>query len=208
MRNPKGETQQVQHDHIGAKGRVSQTATQKVTQNGSCSAQQPQIQSLQPLQQTNNHNIDNGQQQNCYLNQSCDFGMSNMPSSSYYNPALGVPGFHPSMNGQNMYRNQSFTPQYGTVNGNSGYRSYDVNTSTHNTDYNGDIAGMIMQMNNNFSSRLTMIENSLTKLGSIESDVTLVRADVSRIKTDNIEFNRRLIEVEVSCQSTVTPSTT
>ena len=46
-----------------------------------------------------------------------------------------------------------------------------------------------------------MIENSLTKLGSIESDVTLVRADVSRIKTDNIEFNRRLIEVEVSCQS-------
>ena len=36
---------------------------------------------------------------------------------------------------------------------------------------------------------------------SIENNVTMVRADVSKIKSDNIDFNRRLIEVEVSCQS-------
>ena len=187
-------------DQGGTKGRVSQSTSQKVTQIGNNQIQQPhpqhQMQNMQQIQHINNQNIDNGNQQNCYSNQSRDFGMPSMSNGSYINPALGVPDFQQAMNGQSMYRNQSYS-QYGIVNGiNSGYRSHDINTT-----HNGDIAGMIMQMNENFSTRLTVIENSLTKLGSIESDVTLVRADVSRIKTDNIEFNRRLLEVEVSCQN-------
>ena len=129
--------------------------------------------------------------------------MLNVPSGSNYNPALGVPGLHPVLNERNVCQSQIFTQPYGTVNGHNGHNG---NTSgyrgeTNSMESSGDLASMIIQMNNNFSRRLSTIENSLSKLGTIENDVTMVRADVSKIKSDNIEFNRRLIEVEVSCQS-------
>ena len=82
---------------------------------------------------------------------------------------------------------------------------FEVMTSTlQNIDSNGDIAGMIMQMNNNVSARLGMIENSLSKLRTIENEVSLVQADVSNIKTNNTEFNRRLTEVDNITKSTDT----
>ena len=58
-----------------------------------------------------------------------------------------------------------------------------------------------MQMNNDFSKRQTMIENFLSKLGNIKK--TRSRAAVSRIKTHNLDLNRRLIETEISCQTNI-----
>ena len=44
-------------------------------------------------------------------------------------------------------------------------------------------------------------ENSLVTLGKIESEVTLVRSDVTKIKSDHQQFIARLIDVEIYCQN-------
>lgn len=73
--------------------------------------------------------------------------------------------------------------------------------NNYGKDNTGVLMDMITQMNNNFSSRLSTIENSLSKLGKIENDVTRVRADVENIKSDNLSFNQRLMDVEIFCQT-------
>ena len=123
------------------------------------------------------------------------------PSGPNINPALGVTGHHSVVNDRNVFLNPNFTLSNGIASGQNGNSVYRVSDSFQTIDSTGELASMIMQMNNNFSSRPSTIENSLSKLGTIENDVTMVRADISKIKTDNVEFNRRLIEVEVSCQS-------
>ena len=94
-------------------------------------------------------------------------------------------------NGQNNY------------NGNNGYSSSNSNQrfNTQGMDNTNVLMDMITQMNNNFSSRLSVIENSLSKLGKIENDITRVRADVENIKSDNSNFNQRLMDVEIFCQT-------
>ena len=78
--------------------------------------------------------------------------------------------------------------------------------STQGMDNTNVLMDMITQMNNNFSSRLSVIENSLSKLGKIENDVTRVRADVENIKSDNSNFNQRLMDVEIFCQTNSDPA--
>ena len=60
---------------------------------------------------------------------------------------------------------------------------------------NSVLINMITQMNKEFSARLCSIENCLTKLGKIENEVAMARAEVANIKADNSNFNGRLLDV-------------
>ena len=66
---------------------------------------------------------------------------------------------------------------------------------------NSVLINMITQMNKEFSARLGSIENCLTKLGKIENEVAMARAEVANIKADNSNFNGRLLDVEIYCQN-------
>ena len=83
----------------------------------------------------------------------------------------------------------------------TGYGQYNMATHVNsNGNSNGTIVSMIEQMNNNFCSRLSNIETSLTKLTTIEREVAFVRSDVYQLQTDNTNLSRRMSEVEKSCQ--------
>ena len=69
---------------------------------------------------------------------------------------------------------------------------------------NNELMDVVKQMNNTVtavSSRLSSIEANLGKLGNIEPDLSAVKFDVSNIKINNLDFNKRLIDVEVFSQS-------
>ena len=152
------------------------------------SLQNQNFQQSAPNQQF--YNVDNNMVGNCY---------ANYPTSTDHLINMQNPTSSASMNNR-MCVNPNNTPQQGNgYNGYNGQTSYGAQSGVNS--HNNEISSMIMQMNNDFSKRLTMIENCLSKLGNIENEVTLVRADVSRIKTDNIDFNRRLIETEISCKT-------
>ena len=119
---------------------------------------------------------------------------ANYPSSTDHLINMQNPTSSASMNNR-MGVNLNNIPQQG--NGYNCQTNYGAQSGVNS--HNSEISSTIMQMNNYFSKRLTMIENCLSKLGNIENEVPLVRADISRIKTDNIDFNRRLIETEISC---------
>ena len=107
----------------------------------------------------------------------------------------------------NLYTNQPRDQQQqyngqNNYNGINGYISSNRNQrfNIQVMDNTNVLIDMITQMNNNFSSRLSVIENNLSKLGKIENNVTRVRADVENIKSDNSNFNQRLMDVEIFCQ--------
>ena len=75
------------------------------------------------------------------------------------------------------------------------------NNGTSQNNDNSVLINMITQMNKEFSARLSSIENCLTKLGIIENEVAMARADVANIKADNSSFNNRLLDVEIYCQN-------
>ena len=62
------------------------------------------------------------------------------------------------------------------------------------------IVTMIQQMNNNFMGRLSSIETSVSKLSSIEYEISHMRSDLSKLQLDNATISRRITEVERSCQ--------
>ena len=68
-------------------------------------------------------------------------------------------------------------------------------------NYNG-LAEMITQMNNNFMDRLFGIERNMAKLGHIENEISFVRSAISKIKKDNLDINRRLMDIEIISQNT------
>ena len=71
----------------------------------------------------------------------------------------------------------------------------------NNTNFNGNtIVSMIQQMNSNIMGRLSSIETSVSKLSSIESEMSLMRSDLSKLQLDNATISRRMTEVERSCQ--------
>ena len=79
----------------------------------------------------------------------------------------------------------------------------DHSTGNHMTQGdNGTLVQMIQQMNNNFMSRLSVIERNVSKLNTIESEIQLMRSDVYRLQTDNTHISRRISEVEKSCLMT------
>lgn len=127
-----GRVRELQHDHTGQKGRVSQTnissgnqsqISQIDSQDGNHLPQHPQMnlntqdRNQQPLH-SGHYSINNLQQPHCYSNsyQSCDIGMLNVPNGSNFNPALGVPGSHLVLNEKSVCPSQSLTQPYGTVN--------------------------------------------------------------------------------------------
>ena len=59
---------------------------------------------------------------------------------------------------------------------------------------------MIQQMNNTFIERLSSIETSVSKLNVIEREVSLMRSNLSKLQLDNVNFSRRMTDVERSCQ--------
>ena len=72
----------------------------------------------------------------------------------------------------------------------SGQNSSYTNGQPQSWDPVSDLADMISRMNNDFMGRLNSIEQNLSTLGQIEIDISLMRSDVSNIKSDNTEFNK------------------
>ena len=154
---------------------------------------QNQNQNLQNLQQyaqnQQSYNVDvNG---HCYANY--------IPPTENY---LTMQNQTPSIGGLSaQVDNRMCVNPGGMLQQNNSYNGQRCNGVQSEINGQNELASMIMNMNNDFSKRLTMIENSLSKLGNIENEVSLVRADVSRLKTDNVDINRRILETEISCQT-------
>ena len=70
----------------------------------------------------------------------------------------------------------------------------------NNNSDNGTLVHMIQQMNNNFMGRLSSIESSVAKLSSIESELTHMRSDLSKLQLENANISQRMSDVEKSCQ--------
>ena len=84
----------------------------------------------------------------------------------------------------------------------SSYNGFQQNPLLNNsTSFDGNtIVSMIQQMNSNFMGRLSSIETSVSKLSSIESEMCLMRSDLSKLQLNNATISRRMTEVERSCQ--------
>jgi hypothetical protein len=65
-----------------------------------------------------------------------------------------------------------------------------------------NIVGMLQQMSRQFDSRFSNIEQSLTKLTGMETDIAHLRVDVSGLKSDNKQITKQMIELEKSAQAT------
>ena len=99
--------------------------------------------------------------------------------------------------GQNT---QQSTAQYDQ--GSGFYAPPQPNLSLNNNSYdNSTIINMIQQLNNNFTSRLSNIENSVSKLSNIECEISYMRTDMSKLQLENANMSRRMFEVEKSCQT-------
>jgi hypothetical protein len=70
----------------------------------------------------------------------------------------------------------------------------------HSTGPN--IAAMLQHMNSQFSARFSNIEDSLSKLTTMESDLTHLRVDVTSLKSENKQITGQLNEFEKFCQVT------
>ena len=75
------------------------------------------------------------------------------------------------------------------------------NQSAMNVSDNGALIEMVQQMNINFMTRLTAIEQIKSKLSTIEIEMQFVRSGVYKLQTDNTQITTRLTEVEKSCQN-------
>ena len=60
------------------------------------------------------------------------------------------------------------------------------------------IVNMIQQLNNNYMGRLSNIEVNVSKLTTIEYDISHMRADMTKLQLENSIMSRRMIEVEKS----------
>ena len=104
--------------------------------------------------------------------------------------------------GQVGQNTQQSTAQYDQ--GSGFYAPPQPNLSLNNNSYdNSTINNMIQQLNNNFTSRLSNIENSVSKLSNIECEISYMRTDMSTLQLENANMSRRMFEVEKSCQTII-----
>ena len=75
------------------------------------------------------------------------------------------------------------------------------NQSAMNVSGNGAFIEMVQQTNIDFMTRLTSIEQNVSKLSTMETEMQLVRLSVYKLQTDNTQITTRLTEVEKSCQN-------
>ena len=101
--------------------------------------------------------------------------------------------------GQIGQHTQSNTVQYDQSDNYCGpQQSFPVN---NNAIDSSTIVNMIQQLNNNFMGRLSNIEVSVSKLTTIEYEISHMRADMTKLQLENSSMSRRMVEVEKSCQT-------
>ena len=101
--------------------------------------------------------------------------------------------------GQISQYTQSNTVQYDQSGNYCGpQQSFQVNNNAINIS---TIVNMIQQLINNFMGRLSNIEVSVSKLTTIEYEISHMRADMTKLQLENSSMSRRMIEVEKSCQT-------
>ena len=133
----------------------------------------------------------------------------NMNGNVVSEPVCPLGSYNPSCTQQNMQNMQTVRSENLNMNLNQSSTQQQFNGETNNGMNNGTtrsdniaiLINMITQMNRDFSQRLSSIESCLSKLGKIENEVTMVRADVANIKADNSSFSNRLVDVEIYCQN-------
>lgn len=62
------------------------------------------------------------------------------------------------------------------------------------------IIALIQQLRDDFSKRLNCIENKVSKLDEIKSEISAVKSDVAGLRSENMSINSRLDDIETSCQ--------
>lgn len=81
----------------------------------------------------------------------------------------------------------------------NGFVSSQNNDSSNNSQVLNSLAQSIQQMNAEFLHRLDHIAGKVSKLETIEKDVSHTRVDVTRLKEENIELRQKMVEMEKSC---------
>ena len=74
-------------------------------------------------------------------------------------------------------------------------------SSGQNNQMYGSLHGLIQEMNTAFMSRFDVIDQKVSKLDSIERDVSFTGADVARLKQENTEIKRKVDDVENTCST-------
>ena len=71
-----------------------------------------------------------------------------------------------------------------------------------NTNYSMfEMIKQIQQTNMSFLNRLSSIEDNVSRLGSIQQEIGIVRNEVSNLKIENSTMTKKVCELETSCQS-------
>ena len=153
----------------------------------------------QSNQNTMFHNgpINNGQY-NGQQNQALMHYMSNAPSYAHAPNTNSCPQTQGQFQGQ-MQSQQYFGGQQNVQNANP--NMVGTHTSTvQNTSGQTAILELIQQMNTQLNTKLSNIEASVSKLSSIESTLTSVCADVSKLKEDSNNFNKKCGQYDQFCE--------
>ena len=135
-----------------------------------------------------------------YYNQNLNQNFQSGVMQTMQNPVMNM-NMHNQGQGQGQVgqQTQSSTVHTDPVGGYSGSQQH-ITTNNNSVD-NSTVVNMIQQLNNNFMGRLASIETSVSKLASIECDITLMRTDMTKLQLENAGMSRRMLEVEKSCQT-------
>ena len=147
------------------------------------------LSNMHQLQQPAQYQVSNQHPQSVHMQ---SFGTHNQNSNMNMNSAV-----RGQFQGQNIPQQNS--DQYGHCVGYMNVNPQQSQSVNNNSD-NGTLVHMIQQMNNNFMGRLSSIESSVAKLSSIESELTHMRSDLSKLQLENANISQRMSDVEKSCQ--------
>ena len=147
------------------------------------------LSNMHQLQQPAQYQVSNQHPQSVHMQ---PFGTHNQNSNMNMNSAV-----RGQCQGQNVPQQNS--DQYGHCVGYMNVNPQQSQSVNNNSD-NGTLVHMIQQMNNNFMGRLSSIESSVAKLSSIESELTHMRSDLSKLQLENANVSQRMSDVEKSCQ--------
>ena len=119
-----------------------------------------------------------------------------MPNTQYMSsPSSSV------MQNLTQVSGQQYTGALNFIQGNNGTSSsqnIDSNSNSSTQMFNS-LTQSIQQMNTAFMSRLDQIDNKVSRLDTIEREVSYTRVDVSNLKLENADLKQKLADMERSC---------
>lgn len=119
-----------------------------------------------------------------------------MPNTQYMSSPLSS-----VMQNLTQVSGQQYTGALNFIHGNNGTstsQNIDSNSNSSTQMFNS-LTQSIQQMNTAFMSRLDQIDNKVSRLDTIERDVSYTRVDVSNLKLENTDLKQKLADMERSC---------